>query len=490
MTRELPEVLSTLGQPNLLVIGDLILDRYFTGAAERISPEAPIPVLRVESTRAGLGGAGFVAQCVTVLGARATLLGVTGDDASGERVAQVCADLGIDLKAIAEPGRRTSVKTRHMAHSHTIAQQVLRVDEETTAPISEATEAALLATATSLLPDVDAVLLSDYVKGCLTRGLLDALIAAAKENGTPVLVDSKRPDYARFRGATAITPNRPETQRVTGIAVETLEHADAAAAKLLDDLGMSFVLITLDREGMYLKQSDGYGVHLPTSPREVFDVSGAGDMVLSVLACALASGATPHEASALANVAAGLAVERVGAVPVAREEISARLATDGDGAGTKHVDRAEIGAVVARHHAARRRVVFTNGCFDILHAGHIRFLKAARAEGDVLVVGLNADDSVRRIKGEERPVNPVQDRIEVLAALSMVDYVVVFDEDTPANVIEQVEPDVLVKGVDWKDKGVVGREFVEGRGGKVVLVDLHEGRSTTGIVEKIRGSGD
>ncbi len=490
MTRPLPAVLSTLGHPKLLVVGDLILDRYFTGAAERISPEAPIPVLRVESTRVGLGGAGFVAQNVTVLGAHATLLGVTGDDSSGARMAEVAASLGVTVKAVAEPGRRTSVKTRHMAHSHTTAQQVLRVDEETTAPITAETEAALLEAAKALIPDMDAVLLSDYVKGCLTQNLLDAVIAAANDSGTPVLVDSKRPDYARFRGATAITPNRPETQRVTGIHVETLEDADAAAARLLDDLDMSFVLITLDREGMYLKERGKSGVHLPTSPREVFDVSGAGDMVLSVLACSLASGATPHEASALANVAAGLAVERVGAVPVTREEISARLAADGEGAGTKHVDRAEIGAVIERHRAARRRVVFTNGCFDILHAGHIRFLKAARAEGDVLVVGLNSDGSVRRIKGEERPVNGAEDRIEVLAALSMVDYVVLFDEDTPATVIEQVVPDVLVKGVDWKDKGVVGREFVEGRGGKVVLVDLHEGRSTTNIVEKIRGRSE
>jgi len=488
LTRALPEVLATLAHPKLLVVGDLILDRYFTGAAERISPEAPIPILRVESSRVGLGGAGFVAQNITVLGAHATLLGVTGDDESGARIVEVAASLGVTVKAIAEPGRRTSVKTRHMAHSHTTAQQVLRVDEETTAPISASTEAALLDAAKALIPEVDAVLLSDYVKGCLTQGLLDAVFAAAKENGTPVLVDSKRPDYARFRGATAITPNRPETQRVTGVHVETLADADAAAARLIDDLGLSFVLITLDREGMYLKQRDEPGVHLPTSPREVFDVSGAGDMVLSVLACALASGATPHEASALANVAAGLAVERVGAVPVTREEIGARLANDGEGAGTKHVDRAEVGAVIGRHRAARRRVVFTNGCFDILHAGHIRFLKAARAEGDVLVVGLNSDDSVRRIKGEERPVNSVDDRIEVLAALSMVDYVIVFDEDTPANIIAQVEPDVLVKGVDWKDKGVVGRELVEGRGGKVVLVELHEGRSTTRIVQKIKGA--
>jgi D-beta-D-heptose 7-phosphate kinase/D-beta-D-heptose 1-phosphate adenosyltransferase len=246
-------------------------------------------------------------------------------------------------------------------------------------------------------------------------------------------------------------------------------------------------LITRGEHGLSLFERGKRPAHVPTAAREVFDVTGAGDMVLAVLAMGLASGATPLEAATLANVAAGLEVEHIGVVPITRPEIAARLASQGRG-GTKLLDRAGLKAIVAREHAERRRVVFTNGCFDVLHAGHVRFLTAARAHGDVLVVGLNADASVRRLKGAQRPVNAVSDRVEVLSALAMVDHVVVFDEDTPEALIRDVEPDVLVKGEDWADKGVVGREFVESRGGKVVLVPLLEGRSTTKTLERLRNA--
>jgi D-beta-D-heptose 7-phosphate kinase/D-beta-D-heptose 1-phosphate adenosyltransferase len=270
--------------------------------------------------------------------------------------------------------------------------------------------------------------------------------------------------------------------------VSDMEAAARAAAHLIEDVQLSFALITLDREGMFLAEAGTAGVHLPTTPREVYDVTGAGDMVVSVLGMALAAGATPTEAAALANVAAGLEVEHVGVVPVTRDEIAARLSLASEGLSAKHVERAEIAAVAARHRDAGKRVVFTNGCFDILHAGHVRYLAAAKAQGDILVLGLNSDDSVRRLKGEERPLNREADRIEVVSALAVVDHVVVFDEDIPTPLIEQVQPDILVKGADWADKGVEGRAFVEARGGRVVLVDLHEGRSTTGLVDRIRGS--
>jgi len=488
MTRPLPEVLASLDAPRVLVVGDLVLDRYLLGAVDRISPEAPIQVLRVESETERLGCAGSVAQMVAVLGARTTLVGITGDDDGAARMARLAECAGIDLQTVVEAGRRTSVKTRHLARSHSTNQQVLRVDEETVGQVGDEAEAALRERLQALLPESDAVLVSDYGKGALTDELLAEVIAAAKAAGTPLVVDPKGASFARYRGATCITPNRPETLRAVGIAVTGLGQAQLAAERLIEDVELSFALITLDKEGMYLAEAGAEGVHLPTTPREVYDVTGAGDMVVSVLGMALAAGASPREAASLANVAAGLEVEHVGVVPITREEILARLVIGGEGLGFKHVDRAEVAAMAARHRDAGKRIVFTNGCFDILHAGHVRYLSAAKSHGDVLVVGLNSDDSVRRLKGAERPLNTVADRIEVLSALAVVDHVVVFDEDVPTPLIEQVQPDVLVKGMDWKDKGVEGRAFVEARGGRVVLVDLHEGRSTSGLVDRIRGA--
>ncbi len=486
MNRPLPQVLNTLGDPRVLVVGDIVLDRYLTGAVERISPEAPIQVLRVEREEERLGCAGSVAQMTAVLGAQTTLVGVLGADKGAARVAALCAAACVALDAIAEDGRRTGVKTRHLARSHSTDQQVLRVDEETVGPVSDATDAALRARVLELIDGVGAVIVSDYGKGALSDALVSELIGAARAAGVHVIVDPKGSDFRRYHGATCITPNRSEASRATGIDVTDLAAADRAADALIATAGLDFALVTLDREGMYLKAAGGEGVHLTTTPREVFDVTGAGDMVVSVLGMALAAGATPVEAASLANVAAGLEVEHVGVVPVTREEIADRLALGVEGLAAKHVARSEIAAVTARHRAAKKRVVFTNGCFDILHAGHVRYLAEAKAQGDVLVVGLNSDDSVTRLKGEGRPLNGVQDRVDVLAALAAVDHVVVFEEDVPTPLVEQVQPDVLVKGADYANQVVEGREFVEAHGGSVVLIDLHEGRSTTGLVARIR----
>lgn len=488
MSRPLPEVLASLGEPRVLVVGDVVLDRYLTGAVERISPEAPIQVLRVEREEERLGCAGSVALMAAALGARTALVGVLGEDEAAQRVRELAAAGGIEIDAVVEPGRRTAIKTRHLARSHSTDQQVLRVDEETVGPVSRACERALCAAVEARLPQADAVLVSDYGKGAVTDGLLALLLDRARARGLPVLVDPKGEDFGRYRGATCITPNRAEARRATGIPVTDPASAERAAARLVEQADLAFALVTLDREGMLLEPREGPALHLSTSPREVFDVAGAGDMVVSVLGLALAGGASPSEAAALANVAAGLEVEHVGVVPVTRDEIAARLATSLEGLAAKRVARADVAAVCARHRAAKRRIVFTNGCFDILHAGHVRYLAEAKSHGDVLVVGLNADDGVRRLKGAGRPLNPVADRAEVLSALAVVDHVVVFDEDVPTALIEQVQPDVLVKGRDYADKVVEGREIVEARGGRVVLADLHEGRSTTGLVERIKGS--
>jgi len=485
-SRPLAEVLRSIGTPRLVVVGDLLLDRYLTGIVERISPEAPIQVLRVEREVERLGGAGSVAIDVSVLGARTTLVGVVGADDGAARVASMAAEAGVRLEAVQDPMRRTSVKTRHVARSHTSAQQVLRVDQETLLPVDPTVEEEVRARVEEALADADALLVSDYGKGVCTPGLLRWLTTQGRARGIPVIVDPKGEDFARYAGATCMTPNRPETGIATGIAVGEgdLAAADRAASRLVEIAKLDFVLITLDREGMYLKVKEAPGIHIPTTPREVFDVTGAGDMVLSALAVALASGATPEEAAGLANVAAGLEVEHFGVVSVTPEEILARL--DGDGeTGSKAVDRSRLAPVLDRLRAEGRRVVFTNGCFDILHAGHVRFLQAARREGDVLVVGLNADASVQRLKGAGRPIHGEADRIAVLCALSCVDHVVVFEEDTPLALIEAIRPDVLVKGEDWREKGVVGREIVEERGGRVVLLPLLEGRSTTRIVDRL-----
>ena len=488
MTRAPAEVLAALGSPRLVVVGDLMVDRYLTGVVERISPEAPIQVLRAESESERLGGAASVAADVAALGAQVTLVGVVGDDPAAARLPQLARAMGVTLEAVAEPGRRTTIKTRHLARSQSGAQQVLRVDSETAAPLAPKTESAVIERLRALVVGAQGILVSDYAKGLLTPRVLETLIAHGRKAGIPVVVDPKGDAFARYRGATCITPNRAEARRATGVEIPDAAAAEEAAARLLKDTGVDFVLVTLDRDGMYLKAGAARGVHIPTTPREVFDVTGAGDMVLAVLAMGLASGATPLESATLANVAAGLEVEHVGVVPITRSEIAARLASEGRG-GSKEVVRADLPALLRRERAAKRRIVFTNGCFDVLHAGHVRYLTAARAEGDVLIVGLNSDGSVRRMQkpGPPRPVNAQADRIEVLSALSMVDHVVVFDEDTPEALIREVQPDVLVKGADWADKGVVGRDLVEARGGKVVLVPLLEGRSTTRTLERLSG---
>ncbi|MDJ0972926.1 MAG: D-glycero-beta-D-manno-heptose 1-phosphate adenylyltransferase [Planctomycetota bacterium] len=488
MTRALPEVLASLGNPRVLVVGDIAVDRYKSGAVERISPEAPIPILRVEHEHEGLGCAGSVALIAAVLNAEVTLVGLAGEDAEGETLRRLTDEAGIVLRTVSEAGRRTSVKTRFLAHSHTTHQQVLRVDQESAQPLAPETREALLAIADDAIHEVDAVLLSDYGKGCLTPEVIAHLIAAARARGLPVIVDPKGTDFSRYRGATAITPNRPETLGATGIEVRTLDDAERAATELVTSLDLDFTLVTLDREGIYVRTRDAPGTHLPTTPREVFDVTGAGDMVLAALATALASRATPEEAAGLANAAAGIAVERIGVATVTRGELAARLALSAEGAQTKQIELLEARALGDRLRAKGKRIAFTNGCFDILHAGHVGFLQAAKAKGDVLVVGLNSDASVKRLKGPERPIQTADDRVRVLAALAAVDYVVVFEDDTPITLIESLLPHALVKGVDWKDKGVVGRDVVEANGGEVVLVDLLEGRSTTSVVDRIKGS--
>ena len=486
--RPLPEVLRSLRRPVVAVVGDLLLDRYVFGSVGRVSPEAPVHVLRVEREEERPGGAGSVAVMAAGLGARCRVAGITGDDPAGERLRALLRAAGADARGVRRVrGRPTTVKTRLVARNAAGHQQVLRVDREDDAPPPAGDLRALAAAARAAVRGADAVVVSDYAKGALPDGVLRAVLEEARRRRVPALVDPKRADFRAYRGASVVTPNRAETERATGRAVRTPADAEAAGRALARDLRLDAALITLDRDGMVLVPRRGPAVHVPTSPREVFDVTGAGDMVIAALAAALGSGASLEEAARLANVAAGLEVARFGAVPVSRDELLEAVHAPGGDAARKVLPRGALREALRARRARGEKVVLTNGCFDLLHSGHVRYLASARAEGDLLVVGLNSDASVRRLKGPGRPISTFRERAELLASLSCVDFVVEFREDTPERLVRAVDPQVLVKGEDWREKGVVGREWVESRGGRVVLAPLVRGRSTTDLLRRVRG---
>ncbi len=488
----LADVVRNLGRPRIVVAGDLMLDRYVYGNVDRISPEAPIGVLRVTDEEIRLGGAGSVARNLAVLGADVRLCGFLGAGPRGDDFLSLAAAERIDVSRVRRVSDRpTSLKSRLIARRGTGGQQVLRVDRESDAPFAPGEDRALAAAVVTAVGEADLLVLSDYAKGTLSPALVRDAIAAAAGRGLKVLVDPKVPGLrdGRYRGAHLITPNRTEASSCVGFPVDGPEAAERAARKMAEDLDLAAAAITLDRDGIYLRTRAGPGTLFPIVPREVYDVTGAGDMVISALAMVLASGGDLPTAVRVANVAAGIEVGRLGVVPVSREEILEVLREEAGPAPHKGCSLSELREILAARRRRGQRIVFTNGCFDVLHAGHVRLLAAAKAEGDVLVVGLNSDASVRRLKGPGRPVTPEAERVEVLSALGCVDHVVLFGEDTPLETVTAVEPDVLVKGEDWRDKGVVGREFVEGRGGRVVLVPLSPGLSSSAILGRLREGG-
>ncbi len=488
------QAVRALAGRRVLVAGDVMLDRYQWGKVERVSPEAPIPVMVLEEEEEHPGGAGCVMTDVAALGAAPAALTVVGEDEVGARLVSVLEEAGVDVSGVVRaPRRRTSVKTRMMGYvqsAHRATQHIMRLDEERVAPIDKASEEELCDRAAALVGGVDAVLISDYDKGVVTPRLCRCLIDAARREGRMVVVDPRRAgDYGLYHGATVVTPNRWEAERATGVRTDTFDGVRKAGAALVEALDLNFCVVTVDKDGLYLVRSDGSGTHFPTRARSVYDVSGAGDMVLATLGTALAAGSPVEAALELANVAAGIEVTKFGALPVSREELEAELARRAPSAADKVLPLARVSDVMRRLRAAGRTIVFTNGCFDILHAGHVRLLEFAKEQGDVLIVGLNSDESVRRIKDRSRPVNEQADRALLLAALETVDFVVTFDEETPADIITKVRPDVLVKGEDWRDRGVVGREFVESYGGRVVLAPILENRSTSLLIEKVKKLG-
>ncbi len=483
--------LDGFGRVRVLVLGDIMLDRYVYGAVERISPEAPIPVLRVERERIMPGGAGNVARNVAALGAGVTLVGLVGDDEAGRTLARLLADEpAVEQALVTDAGRQTTQKTRFVAGT----QQLLRMDGETTAWASAAAARRLLEAFDRHLGAADVVVLSDYAKGALSDPVLGGAIARAKAAGKRVIADPKSVDFRRYRGVDLLTPNRREIAAATAGTATPGEirddddlAADAARA-VMRDCGIAAVLVTRGERGMTLVQDAGTARHLRAEAREVFDVSGAGDTTVATLAVALAAGADLATAAEFANLAAGIVVGKIGTAQVSRSDLATAQQARAAGMSSE-AKIAELATALERvaawRHAARARIGFTNGCFDLIHPGHIALLTQARSACDRLIVGLNSDASVRRLKGPDRPIQPESARATVLASLGAVDLVVLFGEDTPIELIRAIRPDVLVKGADYRADQVVGGEFVESCGGRVLLVPVVPGNSTTGTIARL-----
>lgn len=462
----------------VLVLGDIMLDRYWEGPTSRISPEAPVPVVKVEQITDRPGGAGNVALNIAALGTGARLGGHSGDDEMADSLHDMLAGAGVDCAFTRVPGRSTITKLRVISRH----QQLIRLDFEEPARTGAATEQ-LAAALPRLLQDCQVLVLSDYAKGALAQP--QALIEAARAARIPVLVDPKGSDFDRYRGATLLTPNLQELEAVVG-RCESEHELVARGEQLMQALDLEGLLVTRGEHGMTLLRPGQEELHMPARAREVYDVTGAGDTVIAVLAAAVAAGAGLPQAVALANIAAGIVVGKLGTASVSAPELRRAVQRDqGSERGAVTLEQLQIAIADARSQG--ERVVFTNGCFDIIHAGHVTYLEQARRLGDRLVVAVNSDDSVRRLKGRGRPINSVERRMAVLAGLEAVDWVVCFAQDTPRELLQVLRPDVLVKGGDYPGKeGVVGWDIVEGYGGEVRVLDFVDDVSTTAIVNRIR----
>jgi D-beta-D-heptose 7-phosphate kinase/D-beta-D-heptose 1-phosphate adenosyltransferase len=467
----------------VLCVGDIMLDRYVYGRVERISPEAPIPVLHVHRESLTLGGAGNVVRNIVALGGRVDLVGVVGQDQGGYELAEQIATLpDVESYVITDTSRPTTRKTRFVADN----QQLLRADDELVQSLGLETEEQLLQRVRGALPEAEIVLLSDYAKGVLTDRVTRTIIADAKAKERRVVIDPKGRLYDRYDGAFLLTPNRRELAEATGRSIRNPDDAVAAAHLLIERHHLDGVLAKLGHEGVVLVMKDAEPLHFHTMAREVFDVSGAGDTVIATLALCLAGG-VPLDASAeLANLAGSIVVGKVGTATVAREELSRAVLRD-EAAATeiKVLSKTEAAAEAERWRKQGLRVGFTNGVFDLLHPGHLSLLRQARARCDRLIVGMNSDSSVKRLKGPSRPVQNENARAAVLASLSDVDAVVIFADDTPIEAIKAVRPDVLVKGADYTLDKVVGADLVHHWGGSVFLAELVEGQSTTATLARI-----
>ncbi len=487
MYEKLLKTVTELGSPKVLVVGDFMLDVYVYGDALRISPEAPVPVLKVTKTQYRCGGAGSVAIDLAALGAIPYCLGIIGGHEKDQN-AQILKDklnsTGADISGLIPiVGRRTTSKHRLVGLAqHRHRQQLMRIDYETTDLLSDEQYENILELYQNMLSKVDIVCLQDYNKGLLADSICKQMVEMATQSQKKILVDpSSIDDYAKYAGATLVSPNRAEAAIAAGFDIADTESAVKASKQLIDAFGFEAVVITLDKEGAYL-HTKGISELLATKPRSVYDVTGAGDVVLATLAVTLAAGCDYKTAVQVANIAGGIEVQKFGCATVSIDEIVREI----QGRDGKLCSVESLVKELEQLHKQKRKIVFTNGCFDVLHRGHIEYLEFCRSHGDVVVVGLNSDSSVKIIKGPDRPINNQQARAAVLSALEMVDYITLFDEPDPLNLIKKVKPDVLVKGQDWEKKGVIGREFVESIGGKVVLAPIVEGESSTTTINKMK----
>lgn len=455
--------------PRILIIGDLMLDHYVWGSVERISPEAPVQILKITRENNRLGGASNVALNLIALGAKAHICGIVGDDSDGKIIVDLLDSAGIERDLLCVKSDFQSIKkTRFIASN----QQVLRVDRES---VDMSLDSTILEKIKDSLDDFNAIILSDYGKGALGVDFTRQIIALANERKMPILCDPKGDDYSKYANATLLTPNKKEAQIATNIRIDSAETLLDSLKKLKNDYNLTYALITLSEDGMAIY--DDKMTQIPTLAKEVYDVTGAGDTVIAALAFGICTNMDIYESAKFANAAAAVVVGKIGSAQATRAEIFGVM---GDEA---HLDDLELIADLKKD---GKKIVFTNGCFDILHFGHISYLRKAKSFGDILVVGLNSNDSVRRLKGDLRPINDESDRAQILRELECVDFVIIFDKDTPIELIKKIRPDILVKGADYKGKEVVGSEIVP----DVRLVELAKGRSTSGIVEKILKTQD
>ncbi len=480
---DLQSLLSAVKAVRTVCVGDLMVDRYVHGEVSRISAEAPVPILALKAEAVMLGAAGNVARNIAALGGVAALIGVVGDDRVAHEALQLVGDIeGLQGFLVTQIGRPTTLKTRFIA----AGQQLLRVDHEETGAVDGDTQASLVAVIADAAADAGAILLSDYGKGVVTDAVIAACLAAAKASGAPLIVDSKARGFERYGAADLVKPNAAELSHATGLPTETDAEVEAAIAAALGRCACRAMLVTRAAKGMSLGLRGQPVRHFAGVPRQVFDVSGAGDTALAALGAALAAGAPTEQAVELALLASGVAVEKPGtAVVTPSELIEAEISAHRAPAEAKVATVERMVQDIAAWRARGLKVGFTNGCFDILHRGHVAYLAQAKGWCDRLIVGLNSDRSIKALKGEGRPINDLESRALVLAGLGSVDLVVPFDEDTPIKLIEAARPDVLVKGADYAVEGVIGHELVQSYGGEVKLAALIDGFSTTEAIRRM-----
>lgn len=489
MYERLLKTIGTLGRPRVLVAGDFMLDTYVYGDAVRISPEAPVPVLKVTQSESRCGGAASVTADLAALGAAPVCIGTVGQDAEGRELKERLTAAGADTSNLAElADRPTTTKQRLIGLAQQRhKQQLMRVDRESADPLPKHVREQVLESFRQAVATVDLVCLQDHGKGLLSAEVCREMIRLASEAGRRVLVDPiPNEDYRKYAGATLLTPNRIEASTAVGFPIRTADDASRAGGRLIEALSLEAVVVTLDKEGACLCTRDACEM-VSARPRNVYDVTGAGDIVLATLAVSLAGGSDYLTAVHLANIAGGIEVEKFGAATVSVSEMVHEIARQ---YGAPNLKLCSLEKLLEKVEECRRRgqtIVFTNGCFDVIHRGHIEYLHFCRAQGDVLIVGLNSDASVRALKGADRPINNEHDRAAVLSGLETVDLITIFDDPSVLGLVKQVRPDVLVKGGDWGGKeGVVGYEFVESYGGKVALAPLVQGKSSTATIERIK----